>query len=119
MEKKFFSCPRLLSRTRPWWCFPLFILFFLSFDSLAQTASRTGSGTVTDLKGNPLVRFQIVLKDANGDPIIDPVTKVVKTRPATAWTDYDKATLKNLFRQRFRSYFLYPVQVEYNVSRYS
>ncbi|MBB2148878.1 hypothetical protein [Pedobacter gandavensis] len=39
----------------------------------------------------------IVLKDANGAPIMDPVTLRPKTRPATKWSDYSKETVKNYF----------------------
>lgn len=41
--------------------------------------------------------FPIVQKDANGNPIVDPVTGVLKTAPATKWADYDKQTVKNYF----------------------
>lgn len=41
--------------------------------------------------------YPIVLKDPNGNPMVDPVTGVVKTTPATKWSDYDKETIKNYF----------------------
>jgi hypothetical protein len=41
--------------------------------------------------------YPIVQKDVNGNPVLDPVTGVPKTTPATKWTDYDKTTVKNYF----------------------
>lgn len=64
MEKKLFLAPRVLYRTRPWWCLPLFVLFSLFFYSSAQAQapSRQITGSVADAKGNPLLGVTVSLK---------------------------------------------------------
>ncbi|WP_315814709.1 carboxypeptidase regulatory-like domain-containing protein [Paraflavitalea speifideaquila] len=62
MEKKLFLAPRVLYRTRPWWCFPLFVLFSLFLYSPAQAQSRQITGSVADAKGNPLMGVTVNLK---------------------------------------------------------
>ncbi len=41
--------------------------------------------------------FQIIVPDANGNPVINPTTGLPQTRPATRWEDYSKETVKNFF----------------------
>jgi TonB-linked SusC/RagA family outer membrane protein len=62
MEKKLFLAPRVLYRTRPWWCLPLFVLFSLFLYSPAQAQSRQITGSVADAKGSPLMGVTVNLK---------------------------------------------------------
>ncbi len=68
MEKKLLLAPRVLYRTRPWWCLPLFVLFSLFFYSSAQAQdpSRQITGSVADAKGNPLLGVTVSVK---GTPV--------------------------------------------------
>jgi len=42
--------------------------------------------------------FQIIVPDANGNPVMNPTTGLPQTRPATRWEDYSKETVRNFFK---------------------
>lgn len=77
---------------------------FLHNDAIRITKT---SGGVVSVTGGFFFSYPIVKKDANGDPVLDPVTGAPKTTPAKEWSDYSVETVKN--------YFLYLIgEGEYN-----
>jgi hypothetical protein len=64
---------------------------FLHNDAI-KVVDKTGKVT-----GGFFFTFPIVDVNANGQPIMDPVTGAPKSHPAQQWSDYNKETVKNYF----------------------
>jgi len=68
-----------------------------TFIFLHNDAIKVWNTTSKKVTGGFFFNFPIVEKDANGNPIIDPVSNTLKTHPAEKWSDYSKETVKNYF----------------------
>jgi hypothetical protein len=68
-----------------------------TFIFLHNDAIKVWNATTKKVTGGFFFTFPIVDKDANGNPIVDPVTSAIKTHPAEKWSDYSKETVKNYF----------------------
>jgi hypothetical protein len=78
-----------------------------TFIFLHNDAIKVWDATAKKVTGGFFFNFAIVEKDPTGKPIVDPVTKIIKSHPADKWSDYSKETVRN--------YFLYLIgEGEYN-----